>query len=71
MLTTTGRQRITWTITVNRRANVSYNSPLMIQTAMTSSIPMAAIILAVYPILKSREGQFSLGIKHGTRHESA
>ena len=71
MLTTTGRQRITWTITVNRRAIVSHNSPLMIQTAMTSSIPMAAIIFALYPIFKSREGQFSLGIKHGTRHESA
>ena len=50
---------------------VSHNSPLMIQTAMTSSIPMAAIILALYPIFKSREGQFSLGIKYGTRHESA
>ena len=50
---------------------ISFISPLTIQTDMIINIPMIAVILIMYPILESRDGQFSLGIKHGTRHESA
>lgn len=38
---------------------------------MIINIPMTAVILTVHPILESQDGQFSLGIKHGTRHKSA